>query len=470
MRRVAVFALAAVALLFLGLPPVLGMLTESQVASRVAALDASGVLKASLRSYKRSWFRSRARITIAIAPQFIARLDALGAVGGMTSFAGTLDRRVPIEIEIAHGPLAILDGVHFGWSKVVARLDRQSGGVAALERTLAVPYVFEFRGRTDFAGRVAFDAEMPPVDFSIEGARVEFSGAALAGTFAAGRLVSNGHFERFELTSPPGGFAIRNVRAATDTEVRSAVALPGDASLSIERISIVDAARGPMPVFAADNVRIASKIGLDPNEALLNLHATSDMDSVFVDGTRVTDASLGVAIEKLDTVALEAYLEAAHGEANGPAPKLTLKPALERALRAGPSLVLDPVRLRVNEEPFTARVEVTENPAALPPTGKFDPEDPAALLPSLRSVATIDVSKKLAREIAVTATEQRYGGDDSLPPQERRLLAEAQAGLMLVMLVGQGILEDAGDTYRAEIRLTDGALTLNGAALPFGLP
>lgn len=469
MRRVAVFAVAAVVLLFVGLPPVLGMLTESQVAGRVAALDASGVLKASLRSYERGWFRSRARIAIELAPQFIARLDALGAAGGVPSFAGTLDRRTPIEVEIAHGPLAILDGVHFGWSKIVARLDPRSGGVAGLERTLGVPYVFEFRGRTDFRGGVTFDAELPPIDLTIEGARVEFSGAALAGTFAAGRLVGNGHLERFELTSPPGGFAIRNVRAATDTEIRSAYALPGDSSLSIEKISIVDAARGPSPVFDVDNVRIASKIGIDPSGALLDVHATYDVDSVFVDGTRVADASLGLAIDKLDAAALEAYLDAARTEASGQGPSAERKSALERALVAGPSLVLDPVRFRVNEEPFTARGEVAANPAALPPAGTFDPEDPAAVLPALRSVVTVDVSKKLAHEIAVLATELRYG-DGSLAQEQGRLLAEAQAGLILVTLVGQGILEDAGETYRAELRLADGALTLNGSPLPFALP
>jgi uncharacterized protein YdgA (DUF945 family) len=467
MRRVAVFAVAAVVLLVLGLPPVLGMLTQSQVAARVAALDTSGVLKASLRSYERGWFRSRARISLALAPQVIARLDALGAARGMASFAGTLDRRVPIEVEIAHGPLAVLDGVHFGWSKIVARLDRRSGSVVGLERTLGVPYVFEFHGRTAFGGAVAFDAQMSPVDLTVEGARVEFSGAALAGTFADGRLVSNGHLERFELTSPPGGFSIRNVRAATDTKIRSAYALPGVASLSIERISIIDAARGASPVFDADNVRIASKIGLGPNEALLDLRATYDVDSVFVDGARVADASLGVAVDKVDVAALEAYLEAARAEASG----LTqsTEPALERLLAAGPSLVLDPVRFRVNEEPFTAHIELATNPAALPPAGTFDPEDPAALLPALRSVAKVDVSKKLAREIAVLATELRYG-DGSLAPEQGRLLAEAQAGLILVTLVGQGIIEDAGETYRAEVRLADGTLTLNGTALPFGLP
>ena len=37
-------------------------------------------------------------------------------------------------------------------------------------------------------------------------------------------------------------------------------------------------------------------------------------------------------------------------------------------------------------------------------------------------------------------------------------------------LTSQGILIDAGDTYRAELRLADGALTLNGGPLPFDLP
>ena len=98
-----------------------------------------------------------------------------------------------------------------------------------------------------------------------------------------------------------------------------------------------------------------------------------------------------------------------------------------------------------------------------------DPEDLAAVLPALSGVATVDVSKNLARQIAVVATEMRYS-DASLAPEQSRLLAEAQAGLILVTLVSQGILHDAGDTYRAELRLADGALALNGAALPFDLP
>ena len=254
MKKVAIFVVAAVALLLLALPPVLGMLTESQVRARITALDASGVLKASLRTYERGWFRSRARMSFALAPQTIAKLDELGAALGLPPLSADLDRRAPIALEIAHGPLAVLDGVYFGWSKMVARLDTRARNVASLEQNLGVPYLFEFRGRTGFAGGVSFDASLPPVDIEAAGVHITFSGAGIDGKFVGQRLVSDSRLDGFTLTSPPGAFTIRNVRAATDVELGSSNAAPGDAKLSIGQLSIVDAARGPDPVLDATNV------------------------------------------------------------------------------------------------------------------------------------------------------------------------------------------------------------------------
>jgi uncharacterized protein YdgA (DUF945 family) len=445
------------------------MLTESQVRARVAALEASGVLKVSLRSYERGWFRSRARLSLALAPQTIARLDELGAALGLPPISADLDRRAPIALQIAHGPLAVLDGVYFGWSKIVARPDAGARNIAALERSLGVPYLFEFRGRTSFAGGVSFDATVPPVDLEAEGVHIAFSGAGVDGAFVGQRLVSDSRLDGFALTSPPGAFTIRNVRAATDVELGSSNAAPGDAKLSIEQLSIVDAARGDGPVLDAANVRIASKIGLDPRAALLDLHATYDADSVLLYGARIADASVGVALDKIDLAALETYLKLAQTDGGGNDPAAEVGKALTHALAAGPSFVLDPLRFRFDGEPFTARLEIAANPAALPATGSVDPDNWLALLPALRSTASVDVSKKLARDIAVLVAEMRFA-DDGMPPDQRRLLADMQAGLMLVTLISQGMLVDAGDTYHAELSLTDGALTLNGGPLPFDLP
>ena len=131
--------------------------------------------------------------------------------------------------------------------------------------------------------------------------------------------------------------------------------------------------------------------------------------------------------------------------------------------------MLDPLRFRVDGEPFTARVEIAANPAALPATGSVDLDNWLALLPALRVMATVDVSKKLARDLAMLAAEMRFA-DDGMAPEQRRLLADMQAGLMLTTLIGQNMLVDTGDTYRAELRLDDSGVTLNGGPLPFDLP
>jgi uncharacterized protein YdgA (DUF945 family) len=469
MRKVAIYAVAAVALLLLALPPVLGMLTESQVRARVASLDASGVLKVSLRTYQRGWFHSRARLSLALSSQTIARLDELGATLGLPTLSADLDRRAPIALEIAHGPLAVLDGVYFGWSKIVARLDPGVRNVAALEQSLGVPYLFEFRGRTGFTGGLDFDASVPPVEIEAAGVHIAFSGAGIDGAVVGQRLGSESRLDGFTLTSPPGSFTIRNLRAATDIELGSSNVVPGDVALSLDELAIVDAARGAEPVLEAANVRFASKVRIDPRASLLDVHATYDADSVLLYGKRVTDASVGVALDKIDVAAVESYLKLAQTAGSGNDPAVEVGRALTHALAAGPSFVLEPLHFRFDGEPFTAHLEIAANPSVLPATGTVDLDNWLALLPALRSTASVDVSKKLARDIAVLAAQARFA-DDEMPPDQRRLLADMQAGLMLVTLVGQGMLVDAGDTYRAELRLADGAVTLNGGPLPFDLP
>jgi uncharacterized protein YdgA (DUF945 family) len=469
MKKVAIFAVAAAALVLLALPPVLGTLTESQVRARIAALDASGVLKASVRSYERGWFRSRARISLALAPQTIARLDELGAALGLPPLSADLDRHLPLALEIAHGPLALLDGAYFGWSKIVARPDSLARNVASLEEGLGVPYLFEFRGRTSFTGGVSFDASLPTVDLAADGVHVAFSGGGIDGALVGQRLVSDSRAGDFVLTSPPGAVTIRNVRAATDIELGSSNVLPGDAKVSIEQLSIVDAERGDSPVLDAANVKIASKVGLDPHTTLLDLHATYDSESVLLYGTRVADASVGIALDKIDVAAFDTYLRLLERVSVGADSAAEVGKALAHTLAAGPSFTIDPLRFRIDGEPFTAHLEIAANPATFAGTGSVDLDNWLALLPALRSTVTVDLSKKLAHEMAALTAEMRYV-DDGMPPEQRRLLADAQAGLMLVTLISQGILVDAGDTYRAELRLADGALTLNGGPLPFDLP
>ena len=472
MNKLVVTVVVLLALLLLAMPRVLGSITEARVRERVSTIDAGGVLSAEVKSFDRGWFGSTARIDLGLAPKYLAQVANLSVAGD----PGALSGRAMIAVDFAHGPVAVLDGVHFGWSTMVAHLDPEMPGIAALQQQLGVPYVFEFRGRTGFSGGLAFDADMPPVVLPVDGARFKFSGAVLEGTYAGAAFESNARIDSVEFSSPTGTFALSNLRAATDNQLLSQYVMPGEATLSIERVSIVDTTRSATPVFEANKVSVASHSGIDDAGVLMNMQVSYGIDSMRIEDIEVTAAKLGVGVRNVDVAALQAYTAAAgdlasSGAVTDPNAMLAaLAPQIERALAASPSLTIDPITVRVDGEPFDGRLEVATNTARLPPAGTLDFDDPLLVLGLMNTDAEIRVSKPLAQRLVVLASKMQLAYNDSIPPDQLQYMAEAQAGLLLVTLVGQGVLVEDGDGYRSAARFADGALTLNGNALPFGLP
>ena len=158
MNKIVVAVVALVAILLLALPPALGTLTESRVRAGVAAIGANGLITVELKSFDRGWFGSKAKIEFALTPDYLAKI---GATGGPASLLG---QHATIAVDFAHGPVIVRNGVSFGWSTMVARLDPETPGLAQIEQQLGVPYLFEYRSRTGFAGGITFDADVPPMD------------------------------------------------------------------------------------------------------------------------------------------------------------------------------------------------------------------------------------------------------------------------------------------------------------------
>jgi uncharacterized protein YdgA (DUF945 family) len=466
---------ALAALSIVGLPPMLGIVTEAQLRARVAEITRSGVLTADVRSFERGWFRGRAKVDLALAPEYARRLGAANAAVGVAELGPLIGRTAPLDVELAFGPVAFLDGVHFGLSRMIARPDRSVAAVARLEQTLGVPYLFEFRGRTGYFGALRFDADVPQVDLAANEARVRFSGARVAGTLAGNHLAASARVGGFEFSTPTGEFTVENAILEIDNEIRSPYVLPGNAGFSIQRVSIVDAQRGAGAAPALEVAGLRVDTVVTETDDLLDVHATFALASGLVEGTAIADAQIGIALRKIDAAALESY--AAAVRAVGPSATADpgavlrdLEPAMTRALAAGPSVTFDPVRLTYEGEPFTARVTIAANAAAVAAGGALDFEDPAALLALLDGTAEVELSKELTQRVARVVMQTQLARDPTMSPEQQRLFAEVQSGLVLVTLVSQGLLSDAGNAYRTELRVTGGTLTVNGAALPFSVP
>jgi hypothetical protein len=466
MNKLAIVAAALLLIVLLALPRVVGGITEARVVERVAAIDANPQAAAEIRSFERGWFRSTAHIELTFGP---------GAVA--SNAAGEMPLGVfitlPIVVEFAQGPIAVLDGLHFGWSKLVARPDDAASGIGELTQTLGVPYLFEFRGRSGYLGGLDFDADAPPFELPIGEALLTFSGATLAGSFAARELTADAQIGAVQFASPTGTLAVRGAHFMADNELRSQYVLPGAASLSIESVSMAGA-RGGAPLFEAAKLTIASDTAIDPAGELLRMQLSYGADSVRLEDNELTAGVAAVAVRNVDVAAVEAYgAAAADAAAAGADPAsilASLGPHLERALRRSPSVTLDPLRFRLNGEPFDGRVELTTNTARLPAAGTFSLEDPLLLAGLVNAKADLRLSKALAAELATLAARMQLGADASIPPDQLDYMAEAQSGLMLTMLVGQGVLVEEGELYVSSLDYTDGTVTLNGTALPFGLP
>jgi uncharacterized protein YdgA (DUF945 family) len=464
MNKVAIAAAALLLIVLLALPGVVGSMTETSVRARVAQIDASPSVAAELKSYDRGWFRSTAHIELK-AENF----DPLAQTG---TDLGGLFSSLPIMVEFAHGPVAVLDGVYFGWSTMIARPDTEVPGVAELTRTLNVPYLFRFRGRTPYVGGLDFDADAPPFALPVEETALTFSGGTLAGNLAGRSIEGDAQIGSVEFTSETGRFAVQGIAVSIDSELRSEYVMPGEVSFSIANIAIA-APQSTTPMFETSNLRIRSDVDLDAASELLEMRLNYDVDSVRVESNEVTGGSVALLVRNLDAQAVETYgalaADAAAAGADAQAIAAELVPHLERALRAGPSVTLDPIRFRYDGEPFEGRVEVTTNPARLPAAGALSLDNPLLFVSFLNAKANLEMSKTLAGQLATLAVRLQIAQTDpTIPPEQLDYLAEGQSGLVLAMLVGQRVLLEEGDSYRTSFEFTDGSMTLNGSALPFG--
>jgi uncharacterized protein YdgA (DUF945 family) len=465
MKKIAIAA-AVVAIVLLGLPPVLGLATEARVRERVAALDGNGIVSMKVKSFDRGWFGSTARIELAPAPGYLAKIGL-----GSAAAAAALDRRATITVDFAHGPLVLQKGVQLGWSTMVARLDPETDGLADLQKQLGVPYLVEFRGRTGITGGISFDADVPPMNVSAE-PQVEFSGAKLDGRYTRDRLVSNARIDSVEITDAFGTFAMRNLRLHVDHGFLSKDLAPGKAEFSIDRLSATAGLGGGTPLFDSDRVSVIAATAVNATRSLLDVHVTYGVDRVHMDDREVTGAALGIALHNVDVQTLQHYNDALRELLTGPAASdanaaiaALLRADLPRFLAAGPSIVLEPLRFSVNGEPFEGRAEVAVD-AARVPKGDLSELTPADVLGFLDVSAEIKLSKALARRFAAYGAALQLRGDPGMPPEQVEYLAEAQAGLMLVELVNEGFLVEDGEVYRAALRYTDAAMTLNDKPLP----
>src|SRR5690606_33265268 len=154
--------LIVLAVAALTLPPVFGIMTESQVYARIDALRANETLAVQVEFYERGWFSSSALLSITPRPPAAPPASAAGAD------AETLT----VAVDFSHGPVSLRYGFFLGASEFLAYPVNPLSAYPVNAPNMPPPrggnYAFEFHGQTTFGGALNFVAELPPLEREID--------------------------------------------------------------------------------------------------------------------------------------------------------------------------------------------------------------------------------------------------------------------------------------------------------------
>jgi len=476
MKKLGIILLVvAAAVLLLFAPLATGMLTQSNLEQRIAAIDENPSLTAAVTSYERGWFSSHVELEVGFSGEYLDQLEDLEDIE-LTN--------LPIVIDVYHGPVSFADGFHLGMTRIVARPDPDWSPAEFATTQLGMPYLFEFRGQSGFGRRFDFDADVPPIDYAGDLGEVTFAGFTLTGSSTAaggsGELTVEGGTDGASYQNPFAAASIGSIRFRADYQF-----VPDDVPLShgeleIERVVATSPMLGATPLFEASGVSVSGSLSRAATGDRLEADARYAADSLAAgEGLSFTDAEMVLTLVDIDGAAARDYyaivseLGASGTPADAQALLGQLFPVLDRLLEAGPSLVLDPFHFSMPEGRFEAAVTATVDASGLPAGQPADLRNMATLFGALSVEASARVAKPLAQRLAVAAMRTQLAmsdaGGENPTPEELGVMAEAQAGFVLVGLVGQGLLQDTGDDYTTTIEFRNGALTVNGAPMPLGL-
>lgn len=478
MNKTIVAIAAAVVLCLLGGPFATGLVAEGRLRERIDAMDANNLwLSAEVASYERGWFSSVA--TVLLTPVFADAVELPG-IADMGPFVNLVTAPIPVRIDLMHGPVSIGESLHFGTAQVRAQPDASDATIRGATELLNVPYLFEFRGRAGFGGGFDFDADIPAFTYAGTLGETEFSGLAAEGFADRNGLTVGAAAGRLAFQSLFAAFALDGLAFEMTRDYREDRLPVSHSSGSIASGIATSPLLGAEPIFELENLTTQQDFDVDGSGETVGATISWSADLIAANGQSFESADFRIAARGIDAAAATAYYQAAGGllsrSVDDPEQLFAeIEPILDTVVRRGFTITVAPADFSMEPGRFTSRVELRIDGSALAPDASTDLRDIAVLLNTLSMDADVTLARPLAVHLAALAARPQLqaaglGNGQPLSPDELDAAAEAQAGLLLAALIGQGFVVEAGDDYTTSISFDKGELTINGETQPGLLP
>jgi uncharacterized protein YdgA (DUF945 family) len=474
MKKAAIGLVGVLVILGLGLPPLLGMMTESSFRESLGTMDENPMLDISVESFDRGWFSSEARIAVGLDADYASRIAALDDPNANDLAAAAIaDTTATFIVDVDHGPFVLHDGFYVGLSRFVATLDDDSAVINEIRTRFAMPYLVEIRGRMGLTGAFNFDADVPPVDFADENGQFVFSGLLVEGSYRGSNLTTSGHIDEVSFEFQNGAGRIRGIRFDGDNERLNSYIWTGPMEMAVDSVIVTNPLLGAEPMFNLSRLRVAGDTRADPTGELVSGTLVYAVDSVEANSDfMLRNAELSLKLNNLSVAALETYYDTVLtlDPANPLAALTAMQQMGTELLRHDPSIAIAPLHFEYDGEPFTANIEVRTVGGS---QAQLNFSNPMMLASLFEVSADATTSKTLATELATMIVTSQlaaaFEGQELPPGQDIAQIAAQQAEVMLSTFVGQGLVTEVGDGYTTNIEYANGQVTVNGTPLPLGM-
>jgi uncharacterized protein YdgA (DUF945 family) len=477
---VIVLAVAVVA----GLPPVAGKVARDQISASLEQASDNGFIVFGLKDFDSGWMNSSGHIEVRFSDQYIETLSNIATSNPdadneeiAASVADALDESILLDIELSHGPVMLDDGSFIGWSKAVVRINPQDEELLALKDELGIPYFLEIRTQTGFDGTTAFNANIPAMNYLAEVGDFRFSGFELDGTFDGTNLSTEGGTESFSVYGPGIQMEMTNFSFSSKQTMYPPHLWLGITEGSIESTAMHSVNDPNATGVEMHDIRFSSETSLNESPDQVDLGINYSVASMTGPEIDLSDMKIGVHIRQLDIDSVMHYYELNRDmvlvDPNALEERMPELTALAyKALAKSPSIALDPVSFKWNQDAFEASVRLDINGEKLPSEENWDPLNTMAWSAMTSVTAESRIDENLALEIATETLRQQLLAQSSeanpITPEQAVEMARLQAPAMLEMLTLQGLLTRTETGYAVRASFEDSTLTLNGKPIPLG--
>ncbi len=498
MNKTIAVVIVVVAVLCIGVPPVIGALTERSLRMHADALETlpGSPYTVDVVQYDGGWFGSSARLEANLTDDYLQQLFAVASADDDPNAAvaslmmqSLLSQSLPLSVQIAHGPVLTDNGLRLGIAGTVIRPDPETAGMNELLESLGIPYLFEARTVTSVSGDTSFIADVPQIEIGSPLGQLQFSGIDVEGDFDLSEfaVAAVGDMEFLRVDAGfQGSLNLERFTFATDVQRYGSRLWFGDVDATLGAINIqAYGAGGPLSIVMTE-AGVAFDSETDDDNQLVTLEGSYYLESLTSQGLAevgqqlaLTDARLDLAIRDFSLEALAAYYEYSQLVAADPRSAPPLIPGVQDmlylTLSTSPEIVIGPADLVWNGDPFVANVTINIDGSNLAQRDQFNMLDIRAIVDAISVAAYTDLSEAMATEIAEQVAQNQIRSNATangaiIAEAELQVLAANQAIVTLLGLVSQGLLVSTDDGYHSELDFSGGRLFVNGNEIPLGLP